>query len=442
MRVLGILLCVWPFLATAQNIFEPQYGKPPEEQTSVVWICNIEGEDPQNADQATCSASTKSIAEQACYDSPDTSSCQYLGGFDNSGSGNHTFRARDSDGDYLRNITYSYTIYSQVDTAFLCPPTDFPAYYYRADDQHGIDTCWDPNDLASRDTCPTSGDFSELIPAFNNTAQTLCKRLDDGSACQYTRVEDNNSPPYYQATLENTPCYSDAPELYEGDAVHDDTQQCADIGNGVFACRENPANVCNENGCLTGCGSVTFGGQTEFMCLSGDTDGDGLGDYADPDIDGDGIPNEQDLDSDGDGADDPNYGNSNDSGSVVNINLDETNDILRSIRDSQYTGPDGSQLESDITTLTNDTLQELTDAINGTPTDLGGMAITPTDFTFIDTVIGSLPTASCQNPAFPFIGSFELCSIAPRVNEWLYWILAILTIIAIFHELTKTARNT
>jgi hypothetical protein len=184
--------------------------------------------------------------------------------------------------------------------------------------------CFDQVDINYRDTCPDSTqDGAYVLPVTStNTDQMMCLDKPDGSSCKYEKVDD-----VYVTDFEND-CYElggltrfDESGISQVDPTEPD---CQDLGNGVSACVENPENVCDNNGlCNTGCGNVAFAGSDPvFVCLSGDSDGDGLANYIDPDVDGDGIRNEDDLDSDGDGVDDPVYQNDrNGSGTTVNVDL-------------------------------------------------------------------------------------------------------------------------
>jgi hypothetical protein len=169
--------------------------------------------------------------------------------------------------------------------------------------------CFNQTDLNFRDSCPDSTqDGGYVLPVTaTNTSSTMCLDKPDGSMCKYEQVGD-----VYVTDFEND-CYENngAPRFDESGIVQPDATipECQQLGQGVTACIEDPENVCDSQGnCNTGCGSVAFGDTDPlFVCLSGDSDGDGLANYLDPDIDGDGIKNEDDLDNDGDGIDDAKY---------------------------------------------------------------------------------------------------------------------------------------
>jgi hypothetical protein len=211
----------------------------------------------------------------------------------------------------------------RTETVFVCPHPDFPQSKTEGYIGEAL-YCFDQADLNTRDSCPDSTqDGAYVLPVNDiNSSDVMCLDKPDMSSCKYKKVDD-----VYITDFEND-CYDriSLPRFDEtGISQVDPTDpDCQDLGQGVSACIENPDNVCDNNGlCNIGCGSVAFGGSDPvFVCLSGDSDGDGLANYIDPDVDGDGIRNEDDLDSNGDGVDDPVYQNDrNGSGTTVNVDL-------------------------------------------------------------------------------------------------------------------------
>lgn len=214
---------------------------------------------------------------------------------------------------YQRVVATSGNYYPQEAVGYQCPPDG--QWEYGVSAMLGsANMCFSGTDLKYRDSCPNSTtDGAFILPAGTQTADKVCQPKSDGSVCAYSKKDD-----YYIADFEHD-CYSlnGTPEYDpEGFSDPDPNQSCQQIGNGVSVCPEDPANVCNTapadvgdswTSCLSSCGYMDLGNGGSFVCLSQDTDSDGLPDYADPDKDGDGIPNSQDLDSDGDGIDDPQY---------------------------------------------------------------------------------------------------------------------------------------
>tara|TARA_R110000737_G_C14613111_1_gene491379 strand:+ start:2476 stop:3891 length:1416 start_codon:yes stop_codon:yes gene_type:complete len=199
-----------------------------------------------------------------------------------------------------------------IESVPQCPDPNHPDYrvprFVDINDNQVL-YCFDQTDLNFRDSCPDSTqDGAYVLPkTATNSSSVMCLDKPDGSSCKYEQVGD-----VYVTDFENN-CYelNGVPRFDETGIDHPDPAErdCQQLGQGVTACIEDPANVCDSQGlCNTGCGNVAFAGNDPlFVCLSGDTDGDGLADYLDPDLDGDGIRNEDDLDSDGDGKDDPTY---------------------------------------------------------------------------------------------------------------------------------------
>ncbi|MCY7295069.1 hypothetical protein [Alteromonas sp. a30] len=252
----------------------------------------------------------------------------------------YTFTTYWSDGEVREQVQggRGTLVITEVTQVPQCPPEDpqFIDYTYGKEIENGLG-CFNLDDVLARDSCPDSvNDGAFVLPQLDNTASKICHAKDDGSLCAY----DLNEGVYVANFEENRSCYTeDNPDTYDDSSLdpQEDNNQCHDIGNGVLACPEDPNNVCNDtSGCQSGCGTVAVNGsEPVFMCLSDDTDGDGIGDYADPDIDGDGIPNEQDLDNDGDGIDDPVYDNGNSAGGsnqTINIDLTQTNNLLNQIK--------------------------------------------------------------------------------------------------------------
>lgn len=199
------------------------------------------------------------------------------------------------------------------------------------DIQNG-DNCYQLQDVLDNDTCPNSTSDDFLLPLDGSGNTNVCAPKPDGSICAYSI---DQSGEFYIADFE-ADCYSNPDQNQEyGATLNQPTgDNCQDIG-GVTACPEDPANVCVNGQCLEGCGYMSFGQETQFLCLSSDTDSDGIGDYADPDIDGDGIPNSQDLDSDGDGVDDPDYsgvsGGGANGGGTTNVEVNVDNSVLEDL---------------------------------------------------------------------------------------------------------------
>jgi hypothetical protein len=333
-----------------------------------------------------------------------------------------------------------------IGVTYKCPPDNWPNAQYK--EKIGeADYCFDPVDLNFRDSCPdSSSDPNFVLPVGgNNTSASICVTQPDGSRCEYDQVGD-----VYVTDYENS-CYTNAYPEFDPNGYNqadpESPNQCQDIGNGVSACIEDPVNVCPNGNCQTGCGNMSFdGGDPVFVCLSGDTDGDGIGDYVDPDVDGDGIPNEDDLDYDGDGIDDPTY--ENPSNQPVSVNVDSAaigqavGDKVREalIEQGDFSGTESTNaIQSDI-----DTLQSDTDTLlNDENFNLTGLIDSTGVESSLDPITANLQKKTCTNNIdIPFTGKqLDICSAADRAEPWLYIIFAFSTVLYVVRRVTDTVKE-
>lgn len=188
-------------------------------------------------------------------------------------------------------------------------------------DENGAGRCYTPQSLADADTCEQK-DSDGLYESFiaSESGYSCMEKSEDGSICpvkknfEITSNTTGNTSYFYEYDTSADPssCYKQntveppqPDELIKDSTFPSNVGECSE-SNGISMCKESPLNVCDSNGnCNAGCGSIGFGGQNEFVCLSGDIDNDSIPDYQDRDKDGDGIINEDDLDADGDGIEDP-----------------------------------------------------------------------------------------------------------------------------------------
>jgi len=336
--LLLLLLCS---VDAKANIFAVEFAKSPEltEVEIVARPISFKGQQmtKQEAGDAWCSEITDGFLDSATTGG-DISDTRCYWQNENTVTLEWRFRSYWPDGQLRDDIVQrqSTIVATSIQSVPQCPPADNTSYDF-ARTVDGQLQCYDMLDILDRDSCPDSqSDGTYVLPQLGNTSQTLCQQRDDGSMCAYDLVED-----YYVANYEaNQGCYTaENPNLYDGDLNPDEnSQQCHDIGGGTSACPENPDNVCPNGQCQSGCGTIAVDGSDPvFVCLSDDTDGDGIGDYADPDIDGDGIGNEQDLDDDGDGIDDPVYpdgGTVGVGGTQISIDLTETNALISAVKNA------------------------------------------------------------------------------------------------------------
>jgi hypothetical protein len=359
---------------------------------------------------------------------------------------------------YLTNGSISKVTILQVTEGSSCPPNDYPSYvaYYAPTEQDV--KCYDPTQLDLLDSCSVSSGNEYLsIPV---TSPSGCYPQSDGSICKYDAVNVGGGNEYYALDLEGD-CYDNPEDLPELAGTPQDPpvdETCADYGNGVLACPEDPSNVCSSGSsyaggsvqdCQTGCGMVN----DQFLCIDTDIDGDGLPDYNDPDIDGDGIPNGDDLDSDGNGTDDPiNGGGGGGGGSELNLDLGpvinelkKTNESLDTIESSFKTDhglePDGLNKDGRLDELNNDYQLDLEEFIAKGSTELGY-----TDKLVLgnSSALSALPSNVCNPYSFHIAGqtlAFDVCPAAEKAKPILYWLVGMLTAWHIFFLINATLRG-
>ena len=380
--------------------------------------------------------------------------------------------------EYRSYDTYNMYLYGNVVYAPSCTYLDvnqYPDHIYQGENADGEPYCFTAQDLSDVATCDVN---SPWLPVGSNNSQFQCLRLPDQSRCRY-EMKTANGQSWLQPTAEPDDCFTGNGTPYQApspDVEYPEGDTCQDIGNGTIACPENPANVCNSNGvCQSGCGTVVFGGESQFICLSSDTDGDGLGDYADPDIDGDGIRNEDDLDVDGDGQEDPNYiGNIPPSGELSNVEY-LLGQIANNTRNNSSGGGSGSgptanqigaAVGSEVGEEISERLTELADFstsdyeqsvdnkiqqseqaidqfLSSDENDLT-KAFDSNDFenSFTDLKNVFTNTGCTAQFSIPFTSkTLDLCEPASKAQPFLYVIFAISTFIYCVRRVQQTARS-
>lgn len=235
----------------------------------------------------------------------------------------HYNRIQKSTGEWIEDGRYQSFNFNQTgpyEITYACDPT---SEHFITGTRTGQSEpmCFTPQSLADADTCEEK-DADGLYESFisSESSVSCMEKPEDGSICpvkknfEITSNATGNTSYFYEYDTNSDPtsCYTqNAVELTQPTTLEKDNTFPSNVGdcsesNGIAMCNENPINVCDQSGnCQKGCGSIAFGGQQEFVCLSGDIDNDGIPDYQDRDKDGDGIKNEDDLDSDGDGIEDP-----------------------------------------------------------------------------------------------------------------------------------------
>jgi len=146
------------------------------------------------------------------------------------------------------------------------------------------DRCWNPDDLAERDSCPDDGTLPSL-PDTLGVSSNVCSVQPDGSRCAYSRSTNGNTFEYNP----NLSCYENNYQEYEQpNATPPEDNQCQTITNGNVTstfCPANPDAVCPNGLCQPSCGSFDIGYGEQFGCFANeenqcDLDADGIVDDA------------------------------------------------------------------------------------------------------------------------------------------------------------------
>lgn len=324
--------------------------------------------------------------------------------------------------------------------------------------------CYLPIDLANNDTCPGTSQAPDIYTS-SDSEPTSCVQLQDGSRCQVELVDTIGNYNTYQTvnTEETGACYYGDGTLATQQNNPSGTQ-CEELELDMYACPTNPDDVCSTvNGvytCQSGCGDVNG----VFVCITGDSDQDGIIDSEDDDCDGDGIPNNVDTDS----PCSDNSGPPSDTGA----DLSATNTLIQQLIDSQnattskttdvanglgtvnntlsdikttLNTPWSSEntpqtFDTNATALMQKTEDNALNAFNETASEAGVVFVQESDIDFITTMFGDLSASQCTDPVIWENYTWDLCSRAQDINDILYWILACVTMIAIFHRLYEIVK--
>lgn len=354
-------------------------------------------------------------------------------------------------------------------------------------DSSGMPQCYTTQALADADTCEEK-DSDGLYESFisSESSVSCMEKPEDGSICpvkknfEITSNSTGNTSYFYEYDTNSDPasCYKqNTVEPPQPTSLEMDNTFPSNVGecsesNGISMCNENPINVCDQNGnCQKGCGSIAFGGQQEFVCLSGDLDNDGIPDYQDRDKDGDGIKNEDDLDSDGDGIEDPIDNTSNNVRTPHQSTLEQ---LLGQIAQNTSGGTGGgggsgasaSQIGESVAEELEEKLVEQADfsgteyeqsvnaKIEATDTAIDEFlednekdltnAFDETEFkSSFSTLKSTFAPKGCSAQfGIPFTNStLDLCEPASKAQPFLYVIFAISTFIYCMRRIQSTARS-
>jgi hypothetical protein len=329
--------------------------------------------------------------------------------------------------------------------------------------QHTLDgeqVCYNPFafDDALSSTCPNSSTDDDFFIVTSSSFNQGCKANDQDAMCGYS----NAGGGVFQRDFEMS-CYSDIPypnlDLTEIEIPQIADNACTPIGESLM-CADIEENVCFEGDCMTGCGTVGSGGESVFICLSGDLDTDGVPDYLDPDRDGDGIRNDLDLDNNGDGIDD------------VNETTRQAERLAQGIGGSSGGGGGGGGVGM-VGGATGTNIRELGEGLTeiftidptiatrleASQTSLGTAldeAMANENFQLATTVsetgliaafsrpIALFQQETCANPSIAVANTVieaPICESAAMVRPWLYVVLAVMTVLYCSHTVRQTIRE-
>lgn len=259
------------------ELFDYAYGLAPAESQEMQWFCQVSGNNFWTASGDACVAAA----------------CTHL--MDNVPDGKH-YEACGVDTINLNGINlfvaYKYNSYTvqngqhvfpqvrggvlinsngTLQTSQNCPPDGNNSYTLSA--QVGqTPLCFNPIDIAARDTCYANGTTPEFLQQ-SGQGPSVCMTMDDGSQCKYDDQGD-----YYALNVESS-CYEgNDPDYEEQAASTGDENNCHIVGSQTF-CEANYEDTCppdqnNISQCPTGCGFYDLGNGNAFGCF-GENDNSG-----------------------------------------------------------------------------------------------------------------------------------------------------------------------
>lgn len=259
-----------PTGAPDDELFDYAFGLAPEESEQMEWFCQV-------SDNNFWTASGDACVAAACThlmdNVPDTKYYEGCGVDTINLNGNNLF------------VAYKYTSYTvqngsnvfpkikggvlingngTVQISQNCPPSGYNSYTMSANVGESP-LCFDPIDLAMRDSCNANGTTPEFLPQSGQGA-SVCMTQPDGSQCKYTDQGD-----YYSLDVEDS-CYEGNEPDYENEETQTaDENNCYMVGTQQF-CEANYEESCpvdqnNIAQCGDGCGFFDIGNGNVFGCF-------------------------------------------------------------------------------------------------------------------------------------------------------------------------------
>lgn len=175
------------------------------------------------------------------------------------------YQTRSGGGDPIeKELTASVVAYGTITTGLNC---DINGEFSHMSD----DRCWNPDDLAERDSCPEDGSMPSL-PRNAGSNGTTCFAQPDGSRCAYSPSSNGNTLEYDSSLS----CYEYNFQEYEPPTSEPpEPNQCQTITSGNTTSTFCPAErdaVCPNGLCQPSCGSFDIGYGEVFGCFSDPND--------------------------------------------------------------------------------------------------------------------------------------------------------------------------
>lgn len=259
------------------NVFDPTYSQPMEEQRvcDLAYATTVVNENMTNRKQQLADSGTSDIWYGEYSEQYDTATsgtfCQYTGTLYYK-----KFRRYWTGTEYaVSESPQSWSTYKNGAVSFENTCDINGQFSFQSGDR-----CYDPDDLAERDSCPDDGNLPSL-PDTLGVSSNVCSVQPDGSRCAYSKSANGNSFEYNP----NLSCYENNYQEYEQpDATPPEENQCQTITNGNVTstfCPANPDAVCPNGLCQPSCGSFDIGYGEQFGCFANeenqcDANGDGI----------------------------------------------------------------------------------------------------------------------------------------------------------------------
>jgi len=250
------------------DLFDYAYAKAPEETVEEKFPCVGQGAEPITV-EACKSATYPDFSAGGGGNYTYTNPSVYSNGYASNGKYELVYvrtRCTLADTPFCSQQYGTFiSSYPITETVYQCPPDAFPTYTYQSTIGQA-QQCFNPQDLASRDSCNSSTEVEAFLPIGGNTSPTVCKTQPDGSICKYENTGD-----FYELAQESN-CYQEPSDEWEDTpAPTPDENGCFQV-SATTMCAADPEEVCtpDSNGiqvCPSGCGQITTSQGSVFACF-------------------------------------------------------------------------------------------------------------------------------------------------------------------------------